>query len=164
MLPEFDRLLNLYERGGISRRALLEGVALLALGSAVSGQTRPSAAGEPLVRARTLNHVTLVAADVAKSKAFYERLTGLAIRDEGKDFCEFRLEGSFLGIYAREAEEAAGFNHFCLGIDGYDAKRLVGQLKQAIPEADATLEYDSQVYVRDPDGVKVQFADVNYKH
>ena len=169
MLTEFDRMLGMYERGSISRRALLEGVGALVLGTSVSGQTGtagqtgPGAAHGPLVRARTLNHVTLLAADVAKSKAFYQRLTGLPIRDEGKDFCEFRLESGFLGIYARGAGEAAGFNHFCLGIDGYDAKRLLGELKKAIPEAQPTLEYDSQVYVRDPDGVKVQFADKNYK-
>jgi hypothetical protein len=56
-----------------------------------------------------------------------------------------------------------GFDRFCFGIERYDATRVLGDLKRAIPEAHPTLEYDDQVYVRDPDGVRVQFADVSYK-
>lgn len=72
-------------------------------------------------------------------------------------------KGGFLGLYAPEAKQRPGFNHFCLGIEKYDAKRLVDDLKRAIPQANPTLEYSDQVYVRDPDGVRLQFADVSYK-
>ncbi len=163
MQHEVDQLLSLYERRSISRRALVEGLGALALGSRVFGQTGPVAAQEPLVRARTLNHVTIITADVARSRAFYQRLAGLAIRDEGKDFCELRLEGGFLGLYAPEAGQRPGFDHLCFGIERYDPIRVLGDLKRSIPEADPTLEYGDQVYVRDPDGVRVQFADVGYK-
>ena len=61
----------------------------------------------------TLNHVTLYASSVARSKAFYQRLTGLPIQAEDKDFCEFRLESGFLGIYAADGGQQPGFNHFC---------------------------------------------------
>ena len=163
MQREVDQLLSLYERRSISRRALVEGLVALVLSSRIFGQTGPGAAQEPLVRARTLNHVTIITADVARSKDFYQRLTGLAIRDEGKDFCELRLEGSFLGLYVAEADQRTGFDHFCFGIEKYDAKRVLGDLQRAIPEANPTLEYDDQVYVRDPNGVRVQFAEVSYK-
>jgi catechol 2,3-dioxygenase-like lactoylglutathione lyase family enzyme len=164
MQHEVHQLLSLYERRSISRRALVEGLAALVLGSRIFGQTTSGTAQEPLIRARTLNHVTIITADVARSKAFYQRVTGLAVRDEGKDFCEFRLEGSFLGLYAPEAgHQRLGFDHFCFGIEAYDAKRVLGELERAIPEAHPTLEYGDQVYVRDPDGVRVQFADVSYK-
>jgi catechol 2,3-dioxygenase-like lactoylglutathione lyase family enzyme len=163
MQREVDQLLSLYERRSISRRALVEGLVALVVSSRVFGQTGPGATQDSLVRARTLNHVTIITADVARSKDFYQRLTGLAIRDEGKDFCELRLEGSFLGLYAPEAEQRTGFDHFCFGIEKYDAKRVLGDLKRAIPEAHPTLEYGDQVYVRDPNGVRVQLADVSYK-
>ncbi len=161
MLREMDRLLGLYERRSISRRALLEALAALTLGPAVAGQTGPSPA--PLVRARTLNHVTLNSSDVAKSKAFYQRLAGLPVRDQGKDFCEFRLAEGFLGLYATGPGQRPGFDHFCFGIEGYDPKRLLNHLQQSLSEAQPALEYGDQVYVRDPDGVKVQLADVSYK-
>ena len=96
-------------------------------------------------------------------KLFYQRITDLPIQAEDKDFCEFRLEGGFLGIYAPDAGEQPGFNHFCFGIDGYDPQATLSALKAAVPDAKPTLENQNQVYVQDPDGVRVQFADVRYK-
>jgi len=66
-------------------------------------------------------------------------------------------------MYSREAGQQPGFNHFCLGIDRYDAQGTLSALKAAMPEAKPVLENGDQVYVQDPDGVRVQFADVNYK-
>jgi len=59
----------------------------------------------------TLNHVTLYSSDVVRSKAFYQRLTGLPIQAEDKESCEFRLESGFLGIYAPDAGQRPGFNY-----------------------------------------------------
>jgi len=163
MEHEVDHLVTMYEQRSITRRALVEGLAALALASRMFGQSAPAPLPQPLLRARTLNHVTILTTDVARSKSFYRKLTGMAIRDEGKDFFELRLEGGFLGVYALDAGRRSGFDHFCFGIDDYDAKRVFGELQRAIPEAHPTLEEGDQVYVRDPDGVRVQFADVNYK-
>lgn len=162
MRPEIVRMVSLYEEGKISRRALIAGLAALVLGVqalAEAGRVEQ----EPVVRARTLNHVSIITADVARSKIFYQRLAGLPVRAEAKDYCEFRLEGAFLGLYAAEAGEKHGFDHFCLGIGGYNAPQLLGKLRRALPEARPSLEEGDQVYVRDPDGTKVQFAGVNYK-
>lgn len=161
MQDEIDDLVTMYEQRTISRRALVQGLASLVLAERIFGET--AAGTEPPAPARTLNHVTILTPDVRRSKAFYQRLTGLAIRDEGKDFCEFRFDGGFLGIYAPEEGRRPGFDHFCFGIENYDAKRVLSRLQQAVPQAHPTLENADQVYVRDPDGVRVQFADVNYK-
>ena len=159
MHHEVERLVALYDQGNLSRRQLLQG--LLALGIAGG---RPVARQMPgLFRTRTLNHVTLYASSVARSKAFYQRVTGLPIQAEDKDSCEFRLEGGFLGVYAAEAGQQPGFNHLCFGIDGYEPREALGALNAAVPEAKPTLENENQVYVQDPDGVRVQFADVRYK-
>ena len=107
--------------------------------------------------------MTLYASDVARSKAFYQRLTGLPVQAEDKESCEFRLESGFLGIYAPDARQRFGFNHFCFGIEKYDPQATVAAIKRAMPEAKAVLDDQGQVYVEDPDGVRVQFADVDYK-
>lgn len=164
---EVERLVDSYDRGGLSRRQLLQGLFALGLGRSLP-PALPSELGStgqagPLFHARTLNHVTLYASNVARSKAFYQRLTGLPVRDEGKDFCEFRLEGGFLGIYAPDAGQPPGFNHFCFGVDGYQPQSALTALQRAVPEGKPTLESPDQVYVQDPDGVRVQFADVRYK-
>jgi catechol 2,3-dioxygenase-like lactoylglutathione lyase family enzyme len=167
MHHEAERLVGLYDQGTLSRRQLLQG--LFALGvspyvaSPVAGGLLGAGQTAALFHTRTLNHVTLYASSVARSKAFYQRLTGLPIQAEDKDFCEFRLEGGFLGIYAPDAGQQPGFNHFCFGIDAYEPQATLTALKAAVPEAKPTLENENQVYVQDPDGVRVQFADVRYK-
>ena len=167
MPDEVERLVGLYDRGGLSRRQLLHGLFALSVGPYVAGPLA-GAFGEPgqtasVLPARTLNHVTLYASNVARSKAFYQRLAGLPIQAEDKDFCEFRLEGGFLGIYAADPGQQPGFNHFCFGADGYNPQAALTALKAAMPEAKPVLENQDQVYVRDPDGVRVQLADVRYK-
>jgi catechol 2,3-dioxygenase-like lactoylglutathione lyase family enzyme len=167
MHHEVESLLGLYDRGSLSRRQLVQGLVALGVGPFVA---RPLAAGirageqsPGLFQARTLNHVTLYASDVARSKAFYQRLAGLPVRAEDKDFCEFRLEGGFLGIYEPDSGQQPGFNHFCFGIEKYDPQTTLNTIKAAMPEVKVTLEGKDQVYVEDPDGVRVQFADVGYK-
>lgn len=167
MNAELERLVAMYDGGQISRRQLLHGLLGLGVGASLVGRrSGVLAAGgrrESLFRAHTINHVTIQAADVSRSKTFYQSLTGLPVRAEDKDFCEFRVEDGFLGLYALEAGQRAGFDHFCFGVDDYDPQRAFATLKSAMPEAQPTLEYGEQVYLRDPDGVRVQIADVKYK-
>src|SRR5437773_7778490 len=99
MYHEVERLVGLYDQGGLSRRQLLQGLFALGFGPYVASPlaSGPGGGQSPaLFHTRTLNHVTLYASSVARSKAFYQRLTGLPIQAEDKDSCEFRLEGGFL--------------------------------------------------------------------
>jgi catechol 2,3-dioxygenase-like lactoylglutathione lyase family enzyme len=160
---EVDRLVELYDGGLINRRQLVHRLLAIGLGIGAAGRELVAQAPAPVVRAQSINHVTLYVSDVARSKAFYQRLAGLPIRDEAKDFCEFKLDNGFLGLYATEPGQHAGFDHFCLGMKSYDAKRTYASIAAAFPNNHATIENNDQVYVQDPDGVRVQFADVGYK-
>ena len=163
MTLEAERLVDLYDRGRLSRRQLLQGILALGMTPGVTLGSASTSQSVPLFRTRTVNHVTIYASDVARSKAFYQRLTGLPIQSEDKDSCEFRLENGFLGIYAADPGQQSGFNHFCFGIEKYDPQTAVDAIRRAMPEAKPSLEDQGQVYVQDPDGVRVQFADVGYK-
>jgi catechol 2,3-dioxygenase-like lactoylglutathione lyase family enzyme len=158
-----ENMLHGYENGTVTRRHFIEGLVALGIGCGAASKVLAASAPEPLFRTRTINHVTIYASDVARSKAFYQGLTGLPIRGEAKDFCEFKLDGGFLGLYASEAARRPGFDHFCFGIEKYDAQRVHTLLTETAPESHPTIENEDQVYVRDPDGVRVQFADVAYK-
>jgi catechol 2,3-dioxygenase-like lactoylglutathione lyase family enzyme len=167
MHDEVERLIGLYDGGAITRRQLLQGLLAAGLGARVAPGTPNPVAGPgqsaPVFQARSINHVTLYVSDVARSKAFYQSLTGLPVRAEDPTFCELRLENSFLGLYAPDAGQRFGFDHFCFGIEQYDPAAALARLKATVPDAQPTLEPGNQVYVRDPDGVRVQFADVKYK-
>ncbi len=163
MIADIDGLLQLYENGSLSRRALLGGLAALivAPGAALAAPVKSSVS--PVFQARTINHVTMYSSNVARTKEFYRTLTGLGIRDEGADYCELRVKNGFLGIYALEPGKQLGFDHLCFGVDRYEPKAALAAIQRAFPDAHASIENDDQVYVRDPDGVRVQISDVKYK-
>lgn len=162
MTRDLDSLLQMYEHGTLTRREFLQGLAALTVAGSVS-LAAPLSRVSPVFQARTINHVTVHSANVARSKEFYRTLTGLAIRDEGADYCEFRVKDGFLGIYAPEPGQQLGFDHLCFGVEHYEPKAALVALQTAFPDAHASIENDDQVYVRDPDGVRVQIADVKYK-
>ena len=167
MTDELERLITMYDGGHLNRRQLLLGLFGLGLGTGPSSMPSEAIATggprNPLFHTRTINHVTIHSADVSRSKSFYQSLTGLAVRAEDKDFCEFRLDHGFLGLYALEPGQHAGYDHFCFGIEDFDAPRALATLKSTMPDAEPSLEFGDQVYLRDPDGVRVQLADVKYK-
>src|SRR5438105_4887899 len=141
-----EKMLDGYENGKLSRRHFILGLVALGVGGGAASQVLAAPAPEPLFRTRTINHVTLYVSDLARSKAFYQRLTGLPIRDEAKDFCELRLDGGFLGLYAPEATRQPGFDHFCFGIENYNPKTVHTLLSQTAPESQPTIENEDQVY------------------
>jgi len=164
-MNDLDRVLDAYDSGALGRRELLMSLAgMLFLSSAKAAPSLTP--GTPLFHGSTINHVTLYVSDVRRSRAFYTVLLGLPIRDEGVDFCEFRCGSGFLGLYAKGGAQPprTGIDHFCIGVEGLDVKKAFQTLKQALPSAAPELtEKDTQVYVRDPDGILVQLCDVNYK-
>lgn len=162
MIPEIDGLLHLYETGTLSRRELLGTLAAIVVAPGVA-RAAPVIRGSAVFQARTINHVTIYSANVARAKEFYQTLTGLGIRDEGADYCELRVKNGFLGIYAVEPGKQPGFDHLCFGVDRYEPKAALAAIQRALPDAHASIENDDQVYVRDPDGVRLQIADVKYK-
>jgi catechol 2,3-dioxygenase-like lactoylglutathione lyase family enzyme len=167
MHAELERLVGLYDGAKITRRELIQGLVAVGIGTRAGpnafGAAASSGQAAPVFQARTINHVTLYVSDVVRSKAFYQSLTGLPVRAEDATFCELRLENSFLGLYAPDRGERPGIDHFCVGIEHYAPAPALAKLKAAVPNAQPTLENQDQVYVRDPDGVRVQFADVKYK-
>ena len=167
MHRQVEGLVALYDGGRITRRQLLHG--LVAMGIGARGVADTYAAGTatgsvaPVFQTRTINHVTLIVKDVGRSKAFYQSLTGLPVREEDATFCELNLENSFLGLYAAEPGQQTGIDHLCFGVTQFQPQDALAKLKATLPNAQPTLENESQVYVRDPDGARVQVADVKYK-
>ena len=70
MIPQMDTLLANYEQGLLSRRELLQALALVA---APAGRQ----AANGVLRGRNLNHVNLQVADVDRSVEFYRTLFSL---------------------------------------------------------------------------------------
>jgi catechol 2,3-dioxygenase-like lactoylglutathione lyase family enzyme len=160
MREQFSQLLELHEHGVLDRRQLLGALVAVAAGAT------PGLARDDEPRARSLNHVTLSVADVQRSREFYERLLGVRARAEQQRSAVLPVGNGFLVLdsYAgdKPAAHPRGIDHFCVGIDHYEPKTTASDLRKLFPDATVTLEYGTQVYIRDPDGAMVQFSAADY--
>src|ERR1700685_37940 len=71
-----DSLCDQYERGGMTRRHLVQALAVLVLPERALAQDA-APAPTPIVRGLSVNHVALTVSDMQRPFAFYERLFGV---------------------------------------------------------------------------------------
>jgi catechol 2,3-dioxygenase-like lactoylglutathione lyase family enzyme len=157
MNSAIDRLLTRYDEGRITRRELLATLSALTVGASAAQ------AAEPAIGAVSqLNHVTMFVKDVQKSMAFYQRLFAMPLLTPQEPGMNLKAGAGFLGIYPSQ-DRPAGINHVCLGIERFDADRVLAQLKSEGLEANIRLRGDTkELYFNDPDGIRVQLQDVRY--
>ena len=160
-----DSLFDQYERGGMTRRHLVEALAVLLLpGTALAQNAAPT----PIVRGLSVNHVALTVSDIPRSFAFYERLFGVTkgwpATDAGTGI-HMDLPDGYISIDSVAAQKGA-ITHFAVAVDHMDraaAKRLADKINSELPDAKARDSYQantggSTVNLRDPDGFFVQIA------
>jgi catechol 2,3-dioxygenase-like lactoylglutathione lyase family enzyme len=151
-----DKMLDSYEKGGISRRDFVQSLTVIA--AAPSVLTRST---QTTFQGKMLNHATIHVSDVAKSKAFYQKLLGLKVRAEDEDYCNLDLGNSFLSI--NKDKSTFGIDHFCIGIESFNAQAVFEKLKKEFPSANPTIEYGNQLYLRDPDNIRFQLSAEDYR-
>lgn len=158
MTDQLDRLITAYENGGLSRRELLQSLAMMAAPAAVAAQT----AGAPAMKGRLLHHVNVQVSDVAKSEAFYRTLLGLPPSRvvQGPDNHGLDLPGGGLIILQR-SDTPGKIDHFCVGVENWNADRLRGAAKTAGFERVMGNAADN-FFVADPDGLRVQVSAVDW--
>lgn len=152
---DFDRLMDQYDAGQISRRQL---IGLLALAAAA-----PAArAAEPTIgKVEQLNHVTVFVKDVQKSVAFYQDMFGMQVLTHQAPGVNLRAGAGFLGIYPAQGEP--NINHVCFGIDNFDAETVLKKLTDAGVKGRIRVRGDTQeLYFTDPDGLSIQLQDTRY--
>lgn len=155
MLHRIDQLLDAYERRAITRRELLAGVAVAAVGLSGARVVGEEKAAGPTFQATELNHIALNVTDVARSRDFYIKHLGLSVMSDGPRSCFLDCGPHFLALFR---SEKAGLDHYCYSVPNYDAGAAVETLKAA---GFAPRREDNRVYFDDPDGLTVQVAAKN---
>ncbi len=144
MEHSMSQLLTAYEKGTLTRRALLHGLALLAASS-----SPVSAAG---FRGSTVNHVTLNVTDLQRSSDFYQNAFGVvAQKHEGYVMLPFGPTSLVL----KPVSPAGKVDHFAIGVDRFNEAAVTADLKArgAGPYKDG-----GDLRVKDPDGFSVQLS------
>ena len=157
MSQPIESLLTHYETGRMSRRDL---VAIL---TALAAAPLPAVAQPAALKAATLNHASLIVADLDRSVAFYQRTFGLGVKSTQQGGVNLAVGDAFLGIYQGGANAMPHINHICLGIQGFDPAATVAALEaQSLPAESRTRDGVTQVYTADPDNLRIQLQDVSF--
>jgi catechol 2,3-dioxygenase-like lactoylglutathione lyase family enzyme len=144
-----SNLLTRFEKGGLSRRDLVQGLAMLA----ASG-TAASAQQEIDFKDATVDHVSIQVADLQRSVEFYQKMFGFSVVSQDQPHGIVRL-GINRTLVSLNREPPAGVvDHFALGVPRFTkeaAARYVTQ-RGATPLDDPF----AGLHIKDPDGVNVQ--------
>ena len=172
MSAVIEKLVQRYDGGGMTRRELVLALSTLVMARpAVGASAQPSA---PPIPVTTLNHVTLTVADVQRSVDFYQRVLGLPLvttqgteADWSADAVPVLGIGTGPQFIAFSRGSTPSINHYCLGMEGFDAGEIVRRLAEHGVEARVRRRADSdppseELTFRDPDGLVVQIQDASY--
>lgn len=151
MEPVISDLLTSFERGALSRRELIGALALLAgAGAAASAAT---------LKGASINHVSVLVTDMARSIDFYGRVFGLTLVNEDKANKIARLGAGGKVLVSLRIEPPPGvIDHFAIGVDGFNREAVTADLKGFGLEPRETIEFG--FHVKDPDGAVVQITGV----
>ena len=153
-----EQVLLRYETGRMTRRQFVASLAALMTGASAKAQE-----AAPSIPATTLNHVTLRVSDVDRSVKFYQKLFDLSIANRQQNSTGLNLGSSHLGLSKVQNGEQPHINHFCLGVQGFDADRIMQLLDTHGVKGSIRMRGDvKELYFMDPDNLRVQLQDVTY--
>src|SRR6185369_14776357 len=116
-------LVSRYERGGLSRRDLIQGLTLLVATAAAKGAD--SAPETAQLNCSGVDHVSVRVKDLKRSAEFYQSLFGLEPRGEDKEHRILRLgKGRHVIVSLRQDEPYGQVDHFGLRSGGRSDRRL----------------------------------------
>jgi catechol 2,3-dioxygenase-like lactoylglutathione lyase family enzyme len=147
MTNRISKLLEAYEKGKMSRRQLVQGLALLAAGSSAA-----EAAG---FQGNSINHVSLFVNNLQRSTDFYQRVFNCTVnKRDGNN--QLMFGKNFLVL--REGKPATKVDHFAIGVDNFNKDSVTADLK-----ARGATPIDQEgggfgFHVLDPDGYPVQIS------
>lgn len=144
-------LVGRFERGQLSRRELIQTLTLVAAAGA-----RASAA--PL-RSGSINHVSVLVTDMARSIEFYNRVFGLSVQneDQANKISRLGIGGNVL-VSLRVEPPAGQIDHFAIGVEGFNRDAVTKELQGMGLTPRENLEFG--FHVKDPDGANVQITGI----
>jgi catechol 2,3-dioxygenase-like lactoylglutathione lyase family enzyme len=160
----------------ISRRHALLSLPALATVSTVLAQS-----GNPPVRVRALNHMTLTVSDWKRSLEFYQGLFGMSVQHRQGSAIGLRIGSGpeYISLFQGDADARPAIAHFCMTVDGFSVEAITksladhgvgkgdpGPMKTWVrmrgPESGGAKGGTPELYLGDPDGIQVQLQDVSY--
>ena len=151
MEPVISDLITRFERGALTRRELIGALALLAgAGTTASAAT---------LKGASINHVSVLVTDMARSIDFYGRVFGLTLVNEDKANKIARLGAGGKILVSLRIEPPPGvIDHFAIGVEGFNRDAVTADLKGFGLTPAENIQFG--FHVKDPDGAVVQITGV----
>ena len=145
-------LVRRFEEGKVSRRELVQSLAMLA----ATGGAAAAAPQETPFKSTRIDHISIQVTDLQRSIAFYQKIFGLTILGEDKPNEIVRMGTTRVIVSLHHKPPTGIVDHFAIAIDGFDQNAVTQSLKQQGLTADQNIDYG--FYVRDPEGIPVQIV------
>jgi len=144
-------LVSRFEKGLLSRRELVRGLAVLA-----AGGTAASAQDGLNFRAATIDHVSIQVADLKRSSEFYQRMFGFK-EVSGEPTRNILRLGNSRNLVSLNLEKPTGIvDHFAIGIPRYDKDAAVRYFtERGVKPLQGNF---AGFHILDPDGIRVQIS------
>jgi catechol 2,3-dioxygenase-like lactoylglutathione lyase family enzyme len=148
-----DDLVRSFERGAVTRRQLIQGLAMLA---GVTEASRVDAAQAGSLRGTGIDHVSVLVNDLQRSAAFYQSVFGMGPVSEDKPNQILRLGMKGTIVSLRHEGPSGIVDHFAIRVDNFNRDAVTEQLKQhgLTPQQNVQFGF----HIKDPDGVVVQIV------
>ena len=147
-----SNLMTRFERGALTRRELIRGLAML---TATSG-TATAALQDTGLKGAKIDHVSIQVTNLPRSIGFYQKMFGLSVVSEDKSNEIVRL-GITKPLVSLHHKSPTGIvDHFAIGVEQFNKESATRDLKQrgANPEENI----DAGFHIKDPEGISVQIV------
>jgi catechol-2,3-dioxygenase len=112
MQAVISNLLSRFEKGALSRRELVQGLAML---TAASGAAQ--AADAVAIQAAKIDHVSIQVTDLPRAVAFYQKMFGLTVVSEDKPNEIVRLGVGKPLVSLHHKSPTGLVDHFAIGVE-----------------------------------------------
>jgi catechol 2,3-dioxygenase-like lactoylglutathione lyase family enzyme len=145
-----SNLVSQFEKGSLSRRELVSGLAMLA----ASG-TAAAAQDEFGFKDATIDHVSIHVADLQRSIQFYQKMFGFSVVSRAEPEI-VRLGNGRILVSLNHGSPAGTIDHFAIGIPRFNAQ---SGARYFIQRGAMPLQGDyAGFHIKDPDGINVQIS------
>jgi catechol 2,3-dioxygenase-like lactoylglutathione lyase family enzyme len=144
-----SNLLTRFEKGSLSRRELVRGLAMLA----ASG-TAAAAQEDIDFKSADIDHVSIQVADLQRSVDFYQKMFGFSVISQDQPHGIIRLGNTRTLVSLNHQSPAGIVDHFAIGVPRFSKESAT----RYVTQRGARAEDDpyAGLHVKDPDGINVQ--------
>jgi catechol 2,3-dioxygenase-like lactoylglutathione lyase family enzyme len=148
-----SNLVNHFEKGTLTRRDLIQALAMLTAAGGTASQLPAQDAG---IKAVKIDHISIQVSDLPGSIAFYQKMFGLTFVSEDKPNEIVRLGAGKVMVSLHHKSPTGRVDHFALGVEKFDKETVTRQLKERGVTPQENL--DAGFHIKDPQGIGVQIV------